>query len=142
MADFVGTNNLLDGQVVDEDGAELVVKTSLGPLRAIAGAAIAGAVRPRDPAREHRGRAGGRGRRARPVTTRGGTRQRPGNVVAGRVAFISYLGNTLRYDIETAAGPTLKADIRDPWHHEPLALGCDVVATFPGSVTLAVAADV
>ena len=39
---------------------------------------------------------------------------------AGRVAFASYLGNTLRYDVETAAGLVLKVDIRDPWHHELL----------------------
>jgi iron(III) transport system ATP-binding protein len=146
VADFVGTNNLLDGQVVDEDGAELIVKTSLGPLRAIAGAAIAGAcvlaIRPENIAVAPAGAGAARRPGDDARAARGSAATTAANVVAGRVAFISYLGNTLRYDIETAAGPTLKADIRDPWHHEPLALGCDVVATFPGSVTLAVAADV
>ena len=145
VADFVGTNNLLDGQVVEENGAELIVKTSLGPLFAIAGAAVAGpcvlAIRPENIAIAQAG--GGTVRRpddgARLASGRAATAA--GNVVAGRVALISYLGNTLRYDIETAAGPTLKADIRDPWHHEPFRVGQDVVATFPGSVTLAVAAD-
>ena len=39
---------------------------------------------------------------------------------AAGCASSSYLGNTLRYDVETAGGHVLKADIRDPWHHEPL----------------------
>jgi hypothetical protein len=39
------------------------------------------------------------------------------NVVRGRIAFASYLGNTLRYDLETAGRQVLKADIQDPWHH-------------------------
>jgi ABC-type Fe3+/spermidine/putrescine transport system ATPase subunit len=138
VADFVGTNNLLDGEVVDRRGGELVVKTSLGPLRAIAGGPIAGpcvlAIRPENIAIAP---ASGGGHRAASSLTGA-----PANAVAGRVALTSYLGNTLRYDIETAAGPTLKADIRDPWHHDPLVVGCEVAATFPPSVTLAVALDV
>ncbi len=58
------------------------------------------------------------------------------NRVVGRVTLASYLGNTLRYDVE-AGGATLKADIRDPWHHEPLAVGTEVTLAFPASVTLA-----
>ena len=46
-----------------------------------------------------------------------------GNVVRGRISFASYLGNTLRYDVEARGGQVLKADIRDPWHHEPLPSG-------------------
>ena len=37
--------------------------------------------------------------------------------------FASYLGNTLRYDVETAAGLVLKVDVRDAWHHELLPVG-------------------
>jgi ABC-type Fe3+/spermidine/putrescine transport system ATPase subunit len=64
-----------------------------------------------------------------------------GNRCAGRIALASYLGNTLRYDVETAKGLTLKADIRDPWHHDPLAPGESVTLDFPASVTLALPAD-
>jgi hypothetical protein len=64
-----------------------------------------------------------------------------GNVVRGRVSFVAYLGSALRYDVEAGEGQLLKADIRDPWHHEPLAIGRDVVVSFPASVTLAVAPD-
>jgi hypothetical protein len=64
-----------------------------------------------------------------------------GNVVRGRVSFAAYLGSALRYDVEAGQGQILKADIRDPWHHEPLPIGRDVVVSFPASVTLAVADD-
>jgi hypothetical protein len=62
------------------------------------------------------------------------------NRVAGRVTLRSYLGNTLRYDVAVQGG-ALKADVRDPWHHEPLELGAPVALAFPPSVTLAVADD-
>ena len=62
------------------------------------------------------------------------------NALAGRVSLVSYLGNTLRYDVEVD-GQVLKADIRDPWHHDPLPPGRAVTLRFPASVTLAVADD-
>jgi ABC-type Fe3+/spermidine/putrescine transport system ATPase subunit len=129
VADFVGTNNLLPGEV--ESGAgdgDLVVRTALGPLRAIRGAAVAGrcvlAVRPENVS-------------LGPVAAGDGTRNR----VAGRVSLVSYLGSTVRYDVETEAGLVLKADVRDAWHHDPLPVGRAVTLHFPSSVTLAVADD-
>lgn len=128
VADFVGTNNLLSGKVRGGDGAELLVETDLGTLRAIAQSAMSPgercvlAVRPEN-------------------VVIGGTAEGNGNVVAGRVAFSAYLGNTLRYDVETGQGQILKVDIRDPWHHEPLALGQPVSVSFPPSVTLAIPDD-
>jgi hypothetical protein len=64
-----------------------------------------------------------------------------GNRVAGRVILVSYLGSTVRYDVETAAGLVLKADVRDAWHHDPLPVGRPVTLAFPSSVTLAVSDD-
>jgi ABC-type Fe3+/spermidine/putrescine transport system ATPase subunit len=126
VADFVGTNNLLPGQVEAARGGELLVRTPLGPLRAIPNGAVSGrcvlAVRPENIAI-------GRGL------------VRDGNVVGGRVTFLSYLGNTLRYDVEAAGGHVLKVDIRDPWHHDPLPPGYLVTLSFPASVTLAVSDD-
>ena len=58
------------------------------------------------------------------------------NLFDGRVAFASYLGNTLRYDVETAGGLVLKVDVGDPWHHQLLALGAPVRVGFPASVAL------
>jgi hypothetical protein len=56
--------------------------------------------------------------------------------VEGRVRLAAYLGNTLRYDVETATGLVLKVDVGDPWHHEVLPAGRPVRVAFPASVTL------
>jgi ABC-type Fe3+/spermidine/putrescine transport system ATPase subunit len=128
VADFVGTNTLVPGEVQGGGGSrgELVVSTALGPLRAVASGAVSGrcvlAVRPENVAL---GAAAGEGNR-----------------VDGRVSLVSYLGNTLRYDVQTEPGLVLKADIRDPWHHDPLPVGRPVTLSFPPSVTLAVSDDV
>ena len=128
VADFVGTNNLVPGEVQGGGGpgGDLVVSTALGPLRAVANGAVSGrcvlAVRPENVALDAA---------AAPA----------GNRVAGRVSLVSYLGNTLRYDVQTEPGLVLKADIRDPWHHDPLPVGRPVTLHFPSSVTLAVADD-
>ena len=129
VADFVGTNNLVPGEVESRgaEGGDMVVRTALGPLRAIANGAVSArcvlAVRPENVAL---GAAAATGE---------------GNRVAGRVSLVSYLGSTVRYDVETAAGLVLKADIRDAWHHDPLPVGRPVTLHFPSSVTLAVADD-
>ena len=127
VADFVGTNNLLPGEVEGHaSDTDLVVRTALGPLRAIAGGTVAGrcvlAVRPENVALGPAGSG-------------------DGNRVAGRVSLVSYLGSTVRYDVETEAGLVLKADVRDAWHHDPLPVGHAVTLHFPSSVTLAVADD-
>jgi ABC-type Fe3+/spermidine/putrescine transport system ATPase subunit len=128
VADFVGTNNLVAGEVRERRGDEVIVETPLGALRAIPNGAVSGrcvlAIRPENVAIAATGAGSG-----------------PGNVVTGRVSFVSYLGNTLRYDLEAAGGLVLKADIRDSWHHDPLPIGREVAASFPASVTLAVSDD-
>ncbi len=131
VADFVGTNNLLRGTVAARRGEHLVVETPLGTFSAIPnggvgpGSACVLAIRPENVA-------------IRPAAA-GATGD--GNVIRGRVTFASYLGNTLRYDVETAGGQVVKVDIRDPWHHEPIAPGQAVTVSFPPSVTLAIADD-
>ena len=128
VADFVGTNNLVPGEVQTggRGGGDLVVSTALGPLRAVASGAVSGrcvlAVRPENVALG--------------VPAAGES-----NRVDGRVSLVSYLGNTLRYDVQTGSGLVLKADIRDPWHHDPLPVGRPVTLSFPPSVTLAVSDD-
>jgi ABC-type Fe3+/spermidine/putrescine transport system ATPase subunit len=123
VADFVGTNNLLPGTVRGTEGDGLVVETGLGLIRARPttamppGQACILAIRPENVAVE--------------------SAAADGNRLTGRIALASYLGNTLRYDVETDGGPVLKADIRDPWHHEPFPLGTPVTLSFPASVTLA-----
>jgi iron(III) transport system ATP-binding protein len=123
VADFIGTNNLVPGIVAAQEGEIVRVDTALGPLRARAGPVRVGepcvlAVRPENLA----------------------VGESADNVVRGRVVLASYLGNTLRYDID-AGGLTLKADVRDPWHHEPLAPGASVALGFPPSVALLLPMD-
>jgi iron(III) transport system ATP-binding protein len=127
VADFVGTNNLVPGEVAERGGGRLVVKTALGRLHAIADDSVEGrcvlAIRPEN-------------------ISLGPPGPGDGNVVRGRISLASYLGNTLRYDVEAPDGQILKADVRDPWHHELLPVGREVAASFPASVTLAVSDDV
>ena len=143
VADFVGTNNLVPGVIRGRNGgaegaaATIEVETGLGRLRAIApgGLDLADrcvlAIRPENVAIAAA---------TAPGAGASGAGANSPNRVAGRVTLRSYLGNTLRYDVAVEGG-ALKADVRDPWHHEPLALGAAVALAFPASVTLAVADD-
>jgi len=121
VADFVGTNNFLTGVCRGVEGDALVVETPLGRVRArrrdglAAGARCVLAIRPENIAL---GRA-------------------DGNTFTGRVVLASYLGNTLRYDVEVTGGILVKLDVRDPWHHELLPAGQEVALTFPPSAALA-----
>jgi ABC-type Fe3+/spermidine/putrescine transport system ATPase subunit len=135
VADFVGTNNLVSGTVLETLGDTVLVDTRLGRLRARP---------PRGAEHPPAGRPCVLAVRPENVTVGGpGAAPAPGdgNRCAGRIALAAYLGNTLRYDVETASGLTLKADIRDAWHHEPLARGAPVTLDFPPSVTLALPED-
>jgi iron(III) transport system ATP-binding protein len=120
VADFVGTNNLLPGTCRTADAAGVVVETALGPIRGRPGSGVAAgascvvAVRPENVALD----------------------AAADNVFDGHVAVASYLGTTLRYDVHLPAGVVLKVDVRDTWHHEPLAVGRPVRVGFPASVAL------
>src|SRR5688572_1214255 len=120
VADFVGTNNFIPGLCKAHERDRITVETPLGLVHGraadgvTAGARCVLAVRPEN-------------------VTIGAAGD---NVVDGRVAFASYLGSTLRYDVQTAAGLVLKVDVGDAWHHEPLAVGAPVRVSFPASVAL------
>jgi ABC-type Fe3+/spermidine/putrescine transport system ATPase subunit len=120
VADFVGTNNFISGVCRERSAERAVVETRLGRLAGrpaetveVGGRCVL-AVRPENLA------LGGDGE----------------NVLEGRVSLAAYLGNTLRYDIETNAGLVLKVDVRDPWHHDPLPAGQPVRLTCPASAAL------
>jgi ABC-type Fe3+/spermidine/putrescine transport system ATPase subunit len=120
VADFVGTNNFIPGVCRERSPERAVVETPFGALRGRPADAVAVgercvlAVRPEN-------------------LTLGGDGE---NVVEGRVALAAYLGNTLRYDVETASGLVLKVDVRDPWHHDLLPAGQGVRLSCPASVAL------
>jgi ABC-type Fe3+/spermidine/putrescine transport system ATPase subunit len=120
VADFVGTNNFIPGVCMERGEHGVIVKTALGLVRGRPGEGV-------------------------DVGTRCLLAVRPENVTLdapadnvfdGRVAVGSYLGNTLRYDVETAAGLRLKVAVGDAWHHEPLAVGRAVRVGFAASVAL------
>jgi iron(III) transport system ATP-binding protein len=125
VADFVGTNNIVAGVCRGQADGQVVVETPLGQVRGrpattmTPGQRCVVAVRPENIAF-------GTG---------------ADNTVDGRVVLASYLGNTLRYDVETAGGDTLKVDVRDPWHHDVMPPGQAVRLTFPASVALALLDD-
>ena len=130
VADFIGINNFVEGTVRSVDGAQrtLRAETAFGEIAAIhdepfkPGDRCVICVRPENIALE--GQPGG------------GV-----NHLNGRISFAAYLGNTLRYDVDVGQGITFKTDIRDPWHHEPLAMGAAVTLSCPVSSTLAIPAD-
>jgi ABC-type Fe3+/spermidine/putrescine transport system ATPase subunit len=121
VADFIGTNNLIAGACRELQSGFIVAETAIGPLRCTPtvrvgpGDTCVLAVRPENVAL-------GIGHE---------------NMFEGRVALTSYLGSTLRYEVDVGAGVVLKVDIGDPWHHEVLALGTRVRLTFPASAVLA-----
>ena len=135
VADFVGTNNLVPGTVIEVAGEAVTVDTGLGRLRArpphggeslSVGRPVVLAIRPENVTIGMSG---------------AGPPSAGGNRCPGLITLAAYLGNTLRYDVEAAGGLTLKADIRDAWHHDPLARGTPVTLTFSPSVTLALPDD-
>ena len=133
VADFIGINNLVEATVtsVDAERGLLRAKTALGEWSAFftrplpVGTPCVLCIRPENIALDGEGSDGGTDL----------------NVAQGEINFAAYLGNTLRYDIELGEGFVFKADIRDPWHHAPLAIGASCRLAFPAGDTVAIAAD-
>ncbi len=127
VADFIGTNNMIEGTVrsVEAGVGWLRAETALGDLLALPderfqlGDRCVLCIRPEN--------AGVNGHAEGEC-----------NLLKGKITFASYLGNTLRYDVEMGAGITFKVDIKDPWHHQELPMGTSVGVTFPVSSTLAI----
>jgi ABC-type Fe3+/spermidine/putrescine transport system ATPase subunit len=60
------------------------------------------------------------------------------NHIHGKIGFASYMGNTLRYEMEHPGGVILKADVKNPLQHEELSWGSDVYFSFPKSAALVI----
>jgi iron(III) transport system ATP-binding protein len=128
VADFIGINNLIDGviEAIDPHERRLRVKTALGQMSALfderfhVGDRCILCIRPENAAID-------------------GEATPDRNLVKGRINFIAYLGNTLRYDVELAPGLIFKVDIGDPWHHEVLPMDSAVAVVFDATSTVAVA---
>jgi iron(III) transport system ATP-binding protein len=120
VADFVGTNNFLAGTCREVGPARICSETAIGSVRSSPTTRV---------------RVGDRCVLAvRPENIALGTAHE--NTFAGRVVLASYLGSTLRYDVEVRDGVMLKVDVGDPWHHEVLPMGSPVRVTFLASAAL------
>ncbi len=131
VADFIGINNLIDGEITEIQEAKgwMAVQTRFGVLKCVldghfkTGEACKVTVRPEvasicdaDESSDEM------------------------NVIAGTVGFASYIGNTIRYDIELDSDTLFKVDVQNPWNQKPFALDEKVHVRFPIQITLGIPA--
>ncbi len=129
VADFIGTNNLVSGVVKSAGSDGVAVDTELGLIMGYSNATVkAGdkctvAFRPENVT----------------VCGTGDAAVQAGlNRISGKITFASYLGNTLRYEMEHEAGAVLKADVKNPMSHDELAWGTTICFAFPKSAALVI----
>jgi spermidine/putrescine ABC transporter ATP-binding subunit len=129
VADFIGINNLIPGEVreIQERERTMKAQTDVGPLVCTLewpfklGDHCMVSVRPETASIGQADRGQGEV-----------------NVLPGTVSFASYIGNTIRYDVEIQNGKIFKVDIQNPWYHQVLPLGEKVFVTFPQKITLGI----
>ena len=131
VADFIGINNLIPGQIQEspEGGNRVKVKTAIGVLLSETDVRLAS------------------GDKCmicvRPETASIGKEEAPQesvNYIQGTVGFASFIGNTIRYDVEIGSGLTFRVDVQNPRDHQPYAIGDVVTVTFTARSTLAIPA--
>jgi spermidine/putrescine ABC transporter ATP-binding subunit len=129
VADFIGINNLIAGEVkqVDEAAGLMVVHTQFGLIKCLPdkqlreGDACKISVRPEVasiglPAEAHNGM----------------------NAICGTVSFASYIGNAIRYDIELDRDTIFRVDVQNPRNQQPFPINEKVSVSFPIRVTLGI----
>ncbi len=131
VADFIGINNLIAGEVqeVDEQKGWIAVQTRFGPIRCLFEKRFQSrdkcqiSVRP-ETASIHRLDEG----------------QEDGamNRLFGRVSFASYIGNTIRYDVALDQETIFKVDVQNPWNQQPFPVDEKVSVCFPVEITLGI----
>ncbi len=131
VADFIGINNLIPGKITDvlQGGATLRVESAVGTLigagdgRLTTNQACMVCVRPE--------------------TASIGPENGPTeglNRVSATVSFPSYIGNTVRYDVDMG-GTLFKVDVQNPTDHRELPIGAKVTVSFPVSSSLVIPAE-
>jgi len=129
VADFIGINNLIAGEVkqVDEVNKLMVVETRFGLIQCLPvkqlrqGDACKISVRPEVAFIE------------RPDEVQEGM-----NIICGTVSFASYIGNAIRYDIALDRETIFRVDVQNPRNQEPLPINEKVRVCFPIRVTLGI----
>ena len=122
VADFIGINNLIPGDVQEVNKAEgwIKVQTKIGPLICISDRQY----KPGDRCMIS----------VRPETASIGKLEeveKGYNLIAGNVSFAYYMGNTIRYDVEMNSNILFRVDIQNPWEHQLFSIGEKVYVTFP-----------
>jgi len=132
VADFIGINNLIPGEVqggADEEG-RVKVKTGFGVLTSLTNGRIKASdrciicVRPETAS-----------------ISSSATGEEGLNCIPGAVSFASYIGNTVRYDVEIGEGLIFKVDVQNPWDHKPYPIGEKVYVFFPVKTSLGIPAQ-
>ena len=129
VADFIGINNLIPGEIREMNRSERWMKaeTKVGPLLC-----------------DYRDRFKP-GEKCmisiRPETASISTSQevpKEFNRIAGNVSFAYYIGNTIRYDVEIDSALLFKVDVENPWEHQVFSIGEKVYIRFPIRMTLGI----
>jgi len=131
VADFIGINNLIPGEIQEMNATEKWMKaqTKVGTLVC----AYRDQLKPGDRCIIS----------VRPETASIGKSeevQKSYNIIAGNVSFAYYMGNTIRYDVEVHSDLLFKVDIENPWEHQPFSIAEKVYVSFPTEMTLGIPA--
>ena len=129
VADFIGINNLIEGEIGEINASEkwMKAKTAAGNVYCA-----------------HRDHFKPGDRCVISVRPETATVSKSGEVVkgfnrlAGSVSFAYYMGNTIRYDVEVGEGLLFKVDVQESWEHEVLPIGEKVHVSFPVKTTLGI----
>ncbi len=129
VADFIGINNLILGEVQEINALKnwMRVQTKIGSLICT----------PEEPFKP--------GDRCM-ITVRPETSsisqseevEEGFNCISGTVSFAYYIGNTVRYDVEVNHETLFKVDIQNPVEHKPFSIGEKVYVSFPINTTLGI----
>jgi iron(III) transport system ATP-binding protein len=132
VADFIGINNLLPGEV--QEGADgqgrVKVRTGFGVLTSLTNGRLKAldkcliCVRPETAS-----------------ISSSAAAEEGLNCIPGAVSFASYIGNTVRYDVEIGQGLIFKVDVQNPWDHKPYPMGEKVYVSFPVETSLGIPAQ-
>jgi len=131
VADFIGINNLVPGDVHEVNATEewMKAQTKIGPLFCLC---------------DERFKPGDRCMiSVRPETasiSQSEDTQKGLNCIGGTVSFAYYIGNTIRYDVEMNHDTIFKVDIQNPWGYQPFSIGEKVYVSFPIKTTLGIPA--
>jgi ABC-type Fe3+/spermidine/putrescine transport system ATPase subunit len=129
VADFIGINNLIPGDVQEINASEnwMKVQTKAGSLICTPEESF----KPGDRCMIT----------VRPETASispSGEVQEGFNCMAGIVSFAYYIGNTIRYDVEVNNETLFRVDIQNPIEHKSFSIGEKVYVSFPMKTTLGI----